>query len=235
MKLAVIPARGGSKRIKSKNIIDFCGKPIISYALEAAAKSGIFDKIHVSTESDEIKAVVESLGVKIDFMRPKELADDYTGLLAVLKWVVSKYREEGIFFDDVCCLMPCAPLVEADDIIRAFDLYMKHARQYPLYVVAPFPVPVEWAFRRNADGFLTPVVPGAGAKRSQDLESAFFEAGPFTIFPAVHVLEPGKHMDSSIISMVTPLEKAVDIDTAEDLQLAETLYLGRQARLAGNE
>jgi len=230
MKIAIIPARGGSKRIKSKNIIDFCGKPMIAYALEAASQSGLFDKIHVSTESNEIRAVVDELGYTIDFMRPEKLADDITGLIPVFKWVISKYREDGMEFEDVCCLMPTCPLIEAEDIIRGYEKYLAHDRKHPLHVVVPFPVPIEWAFRRNDEGLLTPIEPGKFAQRSQDLEKAYYETGPFSFFHSSHLLTDTPVSDENFISIIIPPDKAVDIDEAEDLSLAETLYLGKLAR-----
>ncbi|NQT47410.1 MAG: acylneuraminate cytidylyltransferase family protein, partial [Chloroflexi bacterium] len=154
MKIAIIPARGGSTRIRNKNIIHFCGKPMIAYALQAASRSGVFDKIHVSTESDEIRAVVEQLGYPIEFMRPRELADDATGLIPVLQWVLNRYREEGKVFEHVCCLMPVCPLIECEDIVKGYEKYLAHNGQHPLHSVAPFPVPVEWAYRRDDEGFL---------------------------------------------------------------------------------
>jgi len=230
MRIAIIPARAGSKRIKSKSVIDFCGKPMIAYALEAASQSGIFDKIHVSTESYEIRATVEELGYTIDFMRPKELADDITGLVPVYQWALRRYREEGMEFEDVCGLMPTCPLIEPEDIIRGYEKYLAHGREFPLHVVAPFPVPIEWAFRRDDEGFLTPVEAGEFAQRSQDLEKAYYETGPFSFFHLSHLLTDTPVMDENFISITLPPYKAVDIDEREDLSLAETLYLGRLVR-----
>ena len=228
MRIAIIPARGGSKRIKNKNIIDFCGRPMIGYALEAASESGLFDKIHVSTDSQEIKEVVEGLGYEIDFMRPSELGDDMTGLMPVLQWVVQRYREEGLTFEDVCCLMPVCPLLEAGDIVRGFEVYEQHGRERPLHVVAPFPVPVEWAYRRDESGRLTPVQPGAYAIRSQDLEKAYYECGPFSIFHVSQVLSDTPATDEGYVSIEMPRSRSVDIDEMEDLRFAEVLYRGKQ-------
>ena len=115
-RLAVIPAREGSKRIKNKNIKNFCGKPIISYALNAAKESGLFDTIHVSTESEEIANIVRDLGFTIDFLRDISLADDITPIIPVLKWVVEKYQSKNIYFDEVVLIMACAPLIDATDL-----------------------------------------------------------------------------------------------------------------------
>ena len=141
MRLAIIPARGGSKRIKNKNIVDFLGKPLIFYALDAAKKSKLFDEIHVSTDSKEIKNVVEKLGYKVDFLRKKNLADDFTGLFPVLKWVHQEYKKRGQFFQDVFCIMPCAPLLNHADLISAYKMFKNFNSKNPLLVASPFSVP----------------------------------------------------------------------------------------------
>ena len=115
-RLAVIPARGGSKRIHKKNIKTFCGKPIISYSLEAAESSNLFDTIHVSTDCNEIAEVVTKLGYSIDFLRDPNLADDMTPIMPVLKWVISEYESRNIYFDEVVLLMPCSPMIESFDL-----------------------------------------------------------------------------------------------------------------------
>jgi pseudaminic acid cytidylyltransferase len=229
MRIAIIPARGGSKRIKNKNIIDFLGKPLIAYALDAARESGLFDKIHVSTDSEEIRMVVERLGYKVDFMRSEELADDHTGLMPVLKWVHEKYKDLDQFFDEICCIMPTAPLLKSIDLIDAFNLYNKHNQENPLLVVAPFPVPVEWAFYRDENTYLTPRDANSLTIRSQDIKNAFYEAGPFSIFNFSHLENDNLFKTVKFLSLLIDKSRAVDIDDPEDLELAKTLYLGRQA------
>lgn len=223
MRLAVIPARGGSKRIPGKNIAPFCGKPMIAYALEAAANSGMFDKIHVSTDSEEICQVVEKLGFTVDFKRDAALADDFTGLVPVLRWVVDQYRLRGENYDQVCCIMPTAPLIRSQDIVEAFEIFSHHNAQYPLLVAAKLPVPIEWAFRRNEDGLLTAISPESLNKRSQDLPHAYYECGPFTIWNLQH-LTLDNPLGKQVLSYVLPAERAVDIDTPEDLAYAERLF-----------
>jgi N-acylneuraminate cytidylyltransferase len=230
MKIAIIPARGGSKRIKDKNIREFCGKPMIQYALEAARDSGIFDKIHVSTESDTIRAIVEGLGYPVDFLRSAELADDVTGLMPVLQWVLGAYRVVGRGYEDVCCLMPACPLLEPEDLRRGYDRYLAFGRKHPLHVVAPFPVPIEWAYRRDGQGRLTPTQPGMFAVRSQDLEKTYYESGPFSFFHRHHLLSENPAGDEDFVSIVLPRERAIDIDDPEDLVLAETLFYGKMIR-----
>lgn len=223
MRLAVIPARGGSKRIPGKNIAPFCGRPMIAYALEAAANSRMFDKIHVSTDSEEICQVVEALGFTVDFKRDATLADDFTGLVPVLRWVVDQYRLRGEVYDQICCIMPNAPLIRSQDLVEAFDIFTQHDARYPLLVVARFPVPVEWAFRRSEDGLMTAVSPENLTRRSQDLQHAYYECGPFTIWNPLH-LASDNPLVGQVLSYVLPAERAIDIDTPEDLVYAERLF-----------
>ena len=159
MRLALIPARGGSKRIPKKNIVPFCGKPMIAYALDAADKSGLFDKIHVSTDSQEIADVVSGLGFPVDFMRDPDLADDFTGLIPVIRWVAEQYSARGEIYDDVCCIMPAAPLLTSQDIINAYGIFTQEEGRYPLLVFTKFPVPIERAFYNDKDGHMVPSSP----------------------------------------------------------------------------
>ncbi|MEN6374685.1 MAG: pseudaminic acid cytidylyltransferase [Smithella sp.] len=223
MRIAIIPARGGSKRIPKKNIMSFCGKPMISYPIDAAKASGLFQKIHVSTDSDEIRQVVESLGLSVDFMRHPSLADDHTGLLPVLKWVVEKYQLSGELYDEICCIFPTSPLLQGEDLFAAFELFHQHKSQYPLFVVTRYPVPIEWAFRRDNEGIMTAVSSSDLTRRSQDLPEAYYESGPFTIWNVDHLNLQNPH-SGKILSYVMPGNKVVDIDTPEDLSRAELLY-----------
>jgi N-acylneuraminate cytidylyltransferase len=223
MRLAVIPARGGSKRIPGKNILPFCGKPMIAYALEAAAESRLFDKIHVSTDSDDICSVAETLGFSVDFRRTPELSDDFTGLVPVLRWVLGQYRLRGEIYEQVCCIMPNAPLIGSRDLVDAFDAFARQEGRHPLLVFAKYPVPIEWAFRRDGDGLMTAVSPKSLTVRSQDFDHAYYECGPFTIWRPEH-LENDNPLAGQVLSYVLPAERAVDIDTPEDLVYAERLF-----------
>lgn len=223
MKLAVIPARGGSKRIPGKNIIPFCGRPMIAYALDAVEESRLFDKVHVSTDSEEIADVVTKLGFAVDFMRDPALADDFTGLVPVMRWVVDEYRKRGQEYTRICCMMPNAPLVRSTDVVEAMDIFEKFSGTLPLLVYARYPVPVEWAFRRNESGLMTAVSPESLLVRSQDLAHAYYECGPFNLWSAEH-LQQDNPLTGKVLSYIMPTERAVDIDTPEDLAYAERLY-----------
>ena len=201
---------------------------MIAYALEAASKSQLFDKIHVSTDSDEIKNIVESLGYPVEFMRPLELSDDIVGTIPVLQWVLNKYLSRNEIYENVFNIMPAAPFLKPDDLTEAYELYLKYNKKHPLHVVSEFPAPVEWAYRRDEGGLLEPVMPGAYAKRSQDLEKGYYETGPFSIFNVKHLLNDNPVTDEGFISYVIPKDRAIDIDNEQDLVFANKLFLGQQ-------
>lgn len=224
-RLAVIPARGGSKRIPNKNIRDFCGKPMIAHILAAAQASGLFDVVHVSTESAAIADVASGQGFPVDFMRPDSLADDYTPIMPVLKYVTDEYQRRGRTFDQVWLLMACAPLIAARDLVAAEKLFAEAGGETHLLAVSEFQAPIEWALRRGADGRMVPMQPGMFAVRSQDLETKYFDAGSFAIFPAATVQRTqGVGMDTGYIGYVLPKGTAVDIDDQRDWELAEAIY-----------
>lgn len=225
MKLAIIPARGGSKRIPDKNIVDFFGAPLMSYSIQAAKESGLFDAIHVSTDSEKIAEVAAGYGYPVDFMRLPELADDHTPLLPVLKWTIDEYRQRGRPVSTVCLLMPTAPLIEASDLIEGDKLFRAHFEQRTVIAVSRFNVPVEWAFRLRDDGTLEPREPGKANVRSQDLQACYFDTGTFFFIPAQDI-EEGRLNDDRMIAYQLSRAKAVDIDDKEDLEFAEIMFRG---------
>jgi N-acylneuraminate cytidylyltransferase len=226
--IAIMPARGGSKRIEYKNIVDFCGKPLLVHALDAARESGLFDLIHVSTDDDRIAETAAAAGFPPEFRRDPALADDHTPLMPVLKWVLEQFSTRGRPFETVCLLMPTAPLIDAGDLRGAHALYHQHGGARTVWAVADFPCPVEWALRRTPEGQLTAIQPGMAAIRSQDLPKAYYESGTFGFLPATHVLgAPGPAVEE--LGYVLPRHKAVDIDNPDDLELAERLFRGGRA------
>ena len=228
-RIAILPARGGSKRIPDKNIRDFCGKPMISYALSAASESGLFAEIHVSTESARIADVAAELGFPPAFARDPDLADDHTPVLPVARWVLGQYRARATSFDELCLLMPCAPLVEAADLRAAARLFAAAGGRRPVLAVAPYPAPVEWAFRLAGDGALVPDQADKLTLRSQDIEPAYYDAGLFSFFSASAVLGDSGDVGRDFLAHEMPAYKAVDIDEEEDWRLAEILYRGLHA------
>lgn len=229
MRIAIIPARGGSKRIKDKSIVDFCGRPMLSYALAAAKDSGLFDVIHVSTDSTRIAAVAADLGFPVDFLRDPAFADDHTPLMPVLRWVLQQFAARGQAASDVCLLMPCAPLVEAGDLRGAHEAFVKAGRKTMVLAVVPFPYPVERALAMDSEGVLRPKFPESWHKRSQDLDPAYHDAGLFSFSPAAHILDPELVVTDRLLPYALPRYKAADIDEPEDLEYAEILYRGLRA------
>ncbi|MCW9034179.1 MAG: acylneuraminate cytidylyltransferase family protein [Rhodospirillales bacterium] len=227
-RLAIVPARGGSKRLPGKNIRDFCGKPMIGHILDAAQQSDLFEVIHISTDSEEIIRTVEALGYGVDFPRPAELADDHTPLMPVLKWVAETYRNRGQEFDEIWLLMACSPLVEAEDLKATADLLETTQRKMAVLPVCAYPAPTEWAYEKADNGKLVPVEKGMFAVRSQDLKEKYFDTGTFVAYPASNVLQSdGAGSDAGFIGQVLPRSKAVDIDDEDGWKLAETLFRGR--------
>lgn len=229
-RLAIIPARGGSKRISNKNIRDFCGNPMISYILRSANDSKLFEEIHVSSEDDEILQLVDQLGFRVDFKRPIELAYDHTPIMPVLKYVAEKYEQSGKVFDEVWLLMACSPLIDASDLqaaAKAFDLSLQDK---PLLGVSPYPAPIEWAFAMDKDNSrLTPLNPGMFAMRSQDLQTRYYDAGSLAVFPLKLITQSvGAGSDDEFIPFILSRDKSIDIDDEDDWKFAEALFKSRK-------
>jgi pseudaminic acid cytidylyltransferase len=226
-RLAIIPARGGSKRIPKKNIKDFCGNPIISYVLEAVKSSNLFDTIHVSTDSNEIAKVVKKLGFSVDFMRKDELSDDYTPIMPVLKWVLEQYKNKGESFDEVATIMPCAPFIESNDLLKASNLLKDNNLNKPVLAVSKYSAPIEWAFSMGVQGTLYPVQKEMLEKRSQDLNEYYFDTGSFAFFSTQYILNSSNAgISSSYIGSIIDKYKAVDIDNLDDWKFAEAIFYG---------
>jgi pseudaminic acid cytidylyltransferase len=223
MRLAIIPARGNSKRIPNKNILSFCGQPMIAYALKTAHDSQIFDRIHVSTDSHNIAETTAQLGFPVDFLRDQSLAEDHVGLLPVLQWVVRQYEQRGLNFDTICCILPTTPLLVFNDLVSAFQIFSEHQGASPTLAFAKFPVPIEWAFKKNSQGVMTAVNPCKLSMKSQDLDHAYYECGAFGIYNREH-LKMRNPFSNGVLPYILPMDRAVDIDTVEDLVFAEALF-----------
>lgn len=227
LRLAIVPARGGSKRIPDKNIRDFCGRPMIAHILDTARDSGLFDTIHVSTESPRIAEVSSRLGCRPDFLRPERLADDFTPLMPVINYVTAKFRELGKEFDEVWLLMACAPLIEVSDLKGAAEMFVERGGRIPLLSVAPYPSPVEWAYRLDHQNMLAPIWPEMISVRSQDISASFYDTGSFCIFPGAIALQGSA--DCGHFGYVLSREKAIDIDSEEDLRFAAAVFAARNS------
>ena len=195
------------------------------HVLDAARESGLFDTIHVSTESSSIADIANAFGFPVDFMRPNSLADDHTPIMPVLKFVVDKYQQADHSFDQIWILMACAPLITANDLVGAEELFRGGGGRAPVLAVSEFQQPIEWALYRETDGRMVPLQPGMFSVRSQDLEKRYFDAGAFAIYsPEIIRSAPDAGSDSFFVGYVLPKGSAVDIDDAHDWALAEALY-----------
>lgn len=231
MKLAVIPARGGSKRIPRKNIRPFLGKPIISYSIAAARASGLFDHIVVSTDDEQIAAIARACGAETPFMRPESLSDDYTGTNAVVKHAVQWYRYHDTEPSLVCCIYATAPFVDAKYLIEGHDLLLASDREFA-FSVTRFRFPLERALRITTDKSIKPVWPEHVFTRSQDLEPAFHDAGQFYWGRARAFLEDKLLYSNVSVPVVLPQHLVQDIDDEEDWLAAEYMY--QSTALRGN-
>lgn len=219
-RIAIITARGGSKRIPKKNIKDFCGKPIIAYSIEAAISSKLFDEVMVSTDSEEIAEIAKKYGASVPFMRSAETSNDYATTNDVLIEVFNEYKKRGQEFDIAVCIYPTAPFVTADKLKRAIDMVEKDGADAVTPVVQ-FSFPPQRAFiiRDNA---LEYQYPENASARSQDLEPIYHDCGQF------YVMKPKNVIDGIIIKKTTPIvmpeSEVQDIDTVEDWKIAEMKY-----------
>lgn len=219
-RIAIITARGGSKRIPKKNIKDFCGKPIIAYSIEAAISSKLFDEVMVSTDSEEIAEIAKKYGASVPFMRSAETSNDYATTNDVLIEVFNEYKKRGQEFDIAVCIYPTAPFVTADKLKRAIDMVEKDGADAVTPVVQ-FSFPPQRAFiiRDNA---LEYQYPENASARSQDLEPIYHDCGQFYVMRPYNILHD---VESTMTMPLIMKESEVqDIDTIEDWEIAEIKY-----------
>jgi pseudaminic acid cytidylyltransferase len=222
MRVAVIPARGGSKRIPRKNIKPFAGKPMIAYAIEAAQASGLFEHILVSTDDGEIAEIAQQWRAEIPFIRPSDLADDYTGTVPVIAHAIEALQQQKWEIEYVCCIYPAVPLIQVSDIQDALELLKSRNSGYT-FPVAEFPSAVQRALRRCGNGRMQPFYPENEACRTQDLEPSYYDAGQF-YWGNVQTWMTGSGIHSEGTGLVIPNWRVVDVDTQDDWERAELLY-----------
>jgi pseudaminic acid cytidylyltransferase len=220
--VAVIPARGGSKRIPRKNIRPFAGKPIIGYSIESAIRSGLFDRVVVSTDDSEISDVAREFGAEVPFTRPLTLADDHTGTTEVIAHAVEWFSGRGVPISAVCCIYPTAPFIQSEDLSEGLRL-MQSGRWRYVFAATRFVGSVHRAFRQTNDGGLEMLFPDKFTARSQDLPDVLHDAGQFYWGRAEAWLSRAKvfDRDSTIVSI--PPWRVLDIDTEEDWRYAEAM------------
>jgi len=222
--IAVIPARGGSKRIPRKNIKLFCGKPMIAWSIEAARSAGIFDSILVSTEDDEIASVAEANGAEAPFRRPAELSNDHALTIPVIAHAARWFEENRGPVECVCCIYATAPFLEAQPLREGLALLKAHPEAEFVLSITSYAFPIFRALKRNEDGTVGMFWPENEIKRSQELPEAWHDAGQFywgrkqAFYNRLGFFSPCSY------PVVLPRHKVQDIDTLEDWERAERMF-----------
>lgn len=231
MRLAVIPARGGSKRIPRKNIKPFCGKPMIAWSIEAALASGCFDAVIVSTDDDEIAAVAREHGAQVPFLRPANLADDHTGTTPVVQHAIHWHQEQGMQPQAICCIYATAPFLSAEDLRQGQQRLFDSRCDY-VFSVTSYPFPIQRAVRITPQGRVDMFTPQYFNTRSQDLEEAFHDAGQFYWGRTEAWLANQPIFTADAVPHLLPRHRVQDIDTEEDWVRAEWMFRALQASSA---
>ena len=230
MRLAVIPARGGSKRIPRKNVRDFCGKPIIAWSIEAATAAACFDRVVVSTDDTEVASIARAWGAEVPFVRPAELSDDHTGTGPVMAHAASACQlDDG---DLLCAIYATAPFLSAEDLLGGLRAMEDSDADYALSVTT-FPFPIQRAVRTTKAGRLEMLDPSQAEVRSQDLEEAWHDAGQFYWGRPRAWTEGAPIFSSGSLPVPIPRHRVQDIDTPEDWQRAELMFHALHGRKGG--
>ena len=222
MKIAIIPARGGSKRIPRKNIKTFHGKPLIAYSIETAHKSNLFDKIIVSTDDEDIASIAKKYGAEIPFLRPKELADDYIGTEAVIKHAIGYFEGQGEHYDYRCTIYATAPLLQEKYLIEGYEK-LKNSEAINAFSVTSMPFPIQRTFKITKDERCEMFWPQNYMIRSQDLEEAYQDAGQF-YWTKSNEKSDEIMFGKDSIPIILPQYLVQDIDTLEDWKRAELMF-----------
>lgn len=229
MNLAVIPARGGSKRIPRKNVRPFAGRPMIAWSIDAARKSGLFGRVIVSTDSEEVAEVAREAGAEVPFVRPPELSDDHCGTLEVITHAARWARDEGLAPEAICCLYATAALTQPGDLRASLDVLEGGGWDY-VFAAGRFSQPVQRAFLKACGGEMELLFPDHRLTRSQDLPPVYHDAGQF-YWGRFYAWLEGRPIYGPRTSFVElPPERVQDIDTPEDWTQAERLFSLAQAR-----
>ena len=223
MNVAIIPARGGSKRIPRKNIKAFHGKPMIGYSIETAIASGCFDKVIVSTDDDEIASVAAAHGADVPFLRPAEISGDYATTMDVMAHAIDWCQNEGWHVGAVCCLYATAPFLLPEDLQKGGALLRGSDVQFT-FSAASFPFPIQRAIKLDQFGSVSMFSPRNEQVRSQDLEEAYHDAGQFYWGKTKAFLDKLSIFSPHSRAVLLPRNRVQDIDTPEDWELAEFLY-----------
>ena len=221
-KIAIIPARGGSKRIPRKNIKLFHGKPIIQYSIDAAIQAKIFDEVMVSTDDEEITDISRSLGAGVPFLRSKKTADDFSGLAEVLIEVLAEYTKMNFSFDYICCILPTAPFIKPERLIESFQL-LTSGKYDSIIPVRQFSYPIQRAMSIE-NNRLKMIWPENYQQRSQDLSPSYHDSGQFYWIKTAVLHKEKRLYTSNTGGLIISDLEAQDIDIEEDWKLAEAKF-----------
>lgn len=220
--VAIIPARGGSKRIPKKNIKEFFNKPLIAYSIEVALESKLFDKVIVSTDDEDIAKIAKEYGAEVPFLRPKELSDDITGTTDVTLHTVGFLKSQGFEYNFICTIYATAPLLEKKFLIQGYEK-LKNSDAINSFSATSMPFPIQRTFKLDKNGRCEMFMPEHYESRSQDLEIAYQDAGQF------YWSKSNQNSDEIMFSkdsipILLPRHLVQDIDTPEDWERAEIIY-----------
>lgn len=221
--IAIITARGGSKRIPKKNIKNFCGKPMIAYSIEAAVKSGLFDEVMVSTDSEEIAEIAGQYGADVPFMRSEKTAGDFATTSDVILEVLERYQEIGKTFRYICCIYPTAPFITAEKLKEAMNLMEMHCPVGVMPVTA-FSYPPQRCYVVDKEGMLTFKNKEYLNTRSQDLEVWYHDVGQFYFYDTKQFLKLNGDISEQILPVFVSELEVQDIDNEDDWKIAELKY-----------
>ncbi|WP_223541114.1 pseudaminic acid cytidylyltransferase [Pseudomonas sp. BF-RE-26] len=227
--VAIIPARGGSKRIPRKNLKPFAGVPMIARSIQVALESGLFSRVVVSTDDEEIAGLARDCGAQVPFMRPAALADDFTGTAAVIAHALQALREQGDEFDRACCIYATAPLLQSRFLVQGLSLLEQHPDKSFAFSVCDVGFPVQRALTLDDQGALTALYPQYRDTRSQDLSIAYQDAGQFYWGRCDAWLRGEVLYSPYSLPVILPRHLVQDIDTPQDWKRAEYLYAALKA------
>lgn len=228
MRLAVIPARGGSKRIARKNVRDFCGRPMIAYAIGAALESGCFDHVVVSTDDAEIASIARNFGAEVPFMRPAELSGDHVATRPVVNHAICAITDLCCTPESVCCIYPTVPFLTGAILAEACGCLETSGADF-VFSAAVYPYPIQRAFSILPEGGTRRLWPEHRETRSQDLEPAYHDAGQFYWGRRSAFLSGQDSVSDGGRAFVLPSARVQDIDTHDDWERAELMYAALQA------
>ena len=234
MNIAIITARGGSKRIPRKNIREFHGKPIIAYTIEAALTANCFDEVMVSTDDSEIADVAIRYGATVPFLRSQKTSDDFATTADVLFEVIEKYRDLKKYFDYMCCLYPAAPFIKPDNLSVALKKLKENENLDAVLPIVRFSFPVQRALFLKNDK-VSFANQESSIARSQDLEPMYHDAGQFYFLKTALFMEKKTLITSNTAGIILPESQVQDIDTIEDWHLAEIKYQLLQRKMHYHE